>query len=47
MQTADMPTKFGSARYADHSSKSDSAIVATLRSLGCLIMGEPVSAIVS
>ena len=44
-QTVDMPTKFGSCSYADPSSKSDSAIVATLRSLGCLIMGEPVSAI--
>ncbi|QJC57974.1 Putative amidase AmiD [Polaromonas vacuolata] len=43
MDTADMPTSYGSPIYAGHRPQTDAACVATCRAHGALIMGKTVS----
>lgn len=43
IDTADMPTTYGSAAYAGHQPKSDAACVALVRAAGGIILGKTVS----
>lgn len=43
MDTADMPTTYGSALYAHHRPRTDAACVAASRTAGAIIMGKTVS----
>ncbi|MDE2342288.1 MAG: amidase [Betaproteobacteria bacterium] len=44
MDTADMPTSYGSALYRDHRPRQDAAAVALARSQGALVLGKTVTA---
>lgn len=43
LDTFDMPTRYGSRRYADHVPPRDSACVAALRAAGAVLLGKTVS----